>query len=357
MTDDRTPPEDPADEADQPNAAQQDAAHPAADQQHAEGQAADQQVTHDLGAPAPDAVAPPAPAGASGWAIAALVVGIGAFLVGLVPVVGLLVALVGVALGIVALVRRRRAQSGLGLGVTGVALSGVAAVTNVVVVAALVVAVPLGARLADEAANSWYGGDQGQVQGDDPDDSGLGEGDAGLDGIADRATTSTSCWSFSLPDDTWLSEDHSDAVSCSTSVLVADGTDLTWVDAAAVPAAVSAGLVPSTSTDRVADAVAALRQSWLPRLGTVVGEPEQTTLDGEPAALVRLATGPDLGTPVAVVVAWSPEDAAGTSSLTLVTLGDSESEFDHVDADDRTRAAATERTLTSLTGSWDWAGR
>ena len=356
MTDDRTPDEGTADDA-------------------------DRHATEELGRSAPDAPvaqptqpahpAQPAPAGqpaptrsgAIGWAIAALVVGIGAFLVGLVPVVGLLVALVGVALGVVALVRRRRAQSGLGLGVTGLALSGLAAVTNVAVVAVLVVAVPVGARLADEAASSWYGWDTGQGLDGDPYGPGQGHGysDADGDGAADPAAVTTSCWSFSLPDDASVSGDATDADACATSLGVADDIAVTPVEVVTVPAAVAEGLVPATSTDRVAEAVAALRPSWLPGVGTVVGEPEQTTLDGEPAALVRLATGDDLGTPAAVVVAWSPADATGASSLTLVSVGsDAHADLGYGSADDAsaaTRAAATERTLTSLTGTWDWAGR
>jgi hypothetical protein len=338
---------------------------------------ADRRATEELGGSAPDAplappaqpaqpagpALPPARSGASGWAIAALVVGIGAFLVGLVPVVGLLVALVGVALGVVALVRRRRAQSGLGLGVTGLALSGLAAVTNVAVVAVLVVAVPVGARLADEAASSWYGWDSGQGLDGDPYGPGQGHGYADGDGAADPAAVTTSCWSFSLPDDAWVSGDATDADACATSFGVADDIAVTPVEVVTVPAAVAEALVPATSTDRVADAVAALRPSWLPGVGTVVGEPEQTTLDGEPAALVRLAAGPDLGTPAAVVVAWSPADATGASSLTLVSVGpdaDADADLGDGSADDASvaaRAAATERTLTSLTATWDWAGR
>jgi hypothetical protein len=177
----------------------------------------------------------------------------------------------------------------------------------------------------------------------------------------------TSCWSFSLPDDAWVSGDDSDADAdaCATSFGVADDTAVTPVQVVTVPAAVAAGLVPATSTDRVADAVAALRPGWLPGVGTVVGAPEQTTLDGQPAALVRVATGDDLGTPAAVVVAWSPADATGTSSLTLATVGsDTDADlgygYDDGSTDDASaavRAAATERTLTSLTGTWDWAGR
>jgi hypothetical protein len=404
MTDDRTPAEGPADETDRARddgrateAVRPDGAVAAdhgetADQAETAdlGQAADDSPTLDLGheapagaeahgapggaptpasapapAPAPTPTAAPAPLGASGWAISALIVGIGAFLVGLVPVVGLLVALVGIALGIVALVRRRRTQSGLGLGVTGVVLSGVAAVTNVVVVAALAVVLPIGATLAGEFASARYGWDSGQGLDGDPYATGPDD-DGRTDGSGVPADVATSCWSFSLPDEAWSTGDVLDDGACSASVEAHDDVSASLVDVVTVPDAVTAGLVPASSADQVASAVEALRTSWLPAIGTVVGVPEQTTLDGQPAALVRLATGPDLSRESTVVVAFSPADAAGATSLTLVTVGpgygDDGYDYDYDDdvADDDAAAtaaerAATARTLTSLTGTWDWA--
>jgi len=300
----------------------------------------------------------PAPAlgGPGGWAIAALVVGVAAFLLGLVPVVGLVAALVGVALGVVALVRRR-ARSGLGLGVTGLVLSGLAAATNVAVVAVLVVATPIAARLVDEAASTWY--DRGQPAYVD---------DAGTDAAGD---VTTSCWTFRLPADTWAIGLDSDDATCRASLEVDDGSP-SWIDVVTVPAATAATLVPAAGDDPVA-AVEALRTSWLPAVGTVVGDPEQVELDGRPAALVRLATGTDLSAPAAVVVAWSPADASGASALTLVTVSQDGDGYE-VDADTGTdtgwdddaawaadvaasRAAATERVLDSLLTTWDWTDR
>jgi hypothetical protein len=383
MTDDRTPAEGPADETDQDRDRDRDRDRDAQDAGAAGAPETGEATHHEpapaadpapagrpagAGAPGPDPAPPSAaaaapavaqapaapPLGASGWAVAALVVGIGAFLVGLVPVVGLLVALVGVALGVVALVRRRRAQSGLGLGVTGVVLSGVAALTNVALLAALVVVVPLGARIADEAAGSWSGWDQGQGLDGDPTGPGTWP-DEGTGGTVDPADVTTDCWSFSLPDDAWTASDDTDAEACTTSLEIADEVAATSVEVVSVPAAVSAVLVPATSTDRVADAVAALRPSWLPGVGTVVGEPEATTLGGQPAAVVRLAAGSDLAAPAAVVVVWSPADAAGASSLTLVAVGGDDDDSWSGDATDAARAAATDRALTSLTTTWDWA--
>jgi hypothetical protein len=342
MTDDRTPADSPADDADRkttdengPSAPDAPVAPPAQPTQPA-GPA---QPTQPAG-PAQ----PPVRDGAGGWAITALIVGIGAFLVGLVPVVGLLVALAGVALGVVALVLGRRRRRGLGLGITGVALSGVAAATNVAVLTVLLIALPIADRASREAVEAL-----GRL-----DDSDYGTTSVTPDSPADYAS---SCWTFSLPAGTWASQDGTDA--CTTSLDVTDDAAAasTSVDVVTVPAAVASGLVPEASADRVADG--ALRPSWLPAVGTVVGEPEQTTLDGQPAALVRLATGNDLGAPAAVVVAWSPADVTGASSLTLVTVrADVDEDLGDDSSDPATagaRAGATERTLTSVTSTWDWA--
>jgi hypothetical protein len=352
MTDDRTPADSPADDADRKTTDENGRSAHDAPVAPREQPTQPAQPAQPAG-PTPPAepagpMQPPVREGAGGWAIAALVVSIGAFLVGLVPVVGLLVALAGVALGVVALVLGRRRRRGLGLGITGVALSGVAAATNVAVLTVLLIALPIADRASREAVEAL-----GRL-----DDSDYGTTSVTPDSPADYAS---SCWTFSLPAGTWASQDGTDA--CTTSLDVTDDAAAasTSVDVVTVPAAVASGLVPEASADRVADAVAALRPSWLPAVGTVVGEPEQTTLDGQPAALVRLATGNDLGAPAAVVVAWSPADATGASSLTLVTVAaatDLDLGYDSEDdASDNpaARAGATERTLTSVTSTWDWA--
>ena len=82
-------------------------------------------------APAPYGVAPnfanPVPS-AKGFALAALIVGIAAFLTGWTPVLGVLLGITAVVLGIVALVRRQRK----GMAITGLALGAVALVVSLV---------------------------------------------------------------------------------------------------------------------------------------------------------------------------------------------------------------------------------
>ena len=77
----------------------------------------------------PGVTAPPPglPGKQSGLALAALIVGIGAFLFGLVPVFGALVGAVGVTLGILAL----RRQQSKGMAVTGIILGGLAVLASV----------------------------------------------------------------------------------------------------------------------------------------------------------------------------------------------------------------------------------
>lgn len=85
-------------------------------------------------APAPEG---PTPAGKSkgrGLALAALLVGAGAFLIGWVPAIGALVAVVGIVLGVVAL----RVGQSKAMSWTGIVLGALAAITSVIV---LVVAI------------------------------------------------------------------------------------------------------------------------------------------------------------------------------------------------------------------------
>lgn len=84
--------------------------------------------------------APIAPtSGPGGVAIAALVVGILAFLSGWVPIVGLILAVAGLVLGILAL----RQPRGKALGITAIVLSGLAAVTGVLVLIGVLFWVPM----------------------------------------------------------------------------------------------------------------------------------------------------------------------------------------------------------------------
>lgn len=87
----------------------------------------------------PSAYAQPAPSsGVGGMAIAALVVGIGAFIFGWVPFFGLVVAVVGIVLGVLAL----RQPRGKGFGITALVLSGLAALSGIFMIVLLFVIIP-----------------------------------------------------------------------------------------------------------------------------------------------------------------------------------------------------------------------
>jgi hypothetical protein len=75
----------------------------------------------------------PGPGAAKGLALAALIVGIVAFLTGLVPVFGAIVGIAAIVLGILAL-RRRQPKA---LAVTGLALGAVAVVASILVTAGI----------------------------------------------------------------------------------------------------------------------------------------------------------------------------------------------------------------------------
>lgn len=99
----------------------------------------------DAAPPAPTAVATAPSAAtetpvkkASGLAIAALIVGIIAFLIGLLPVVGAIVGAAGVTLGIIALVKKQSK----GLAITALVLSGVAVLASIGVTAGITANLP-----------------------------------------------------------------------------------------------------------------------------------------------------------------------------------------------------------------------
>ena len=90
---------------------------------------APQQPTADT-LPETTTTLPPQPSPAKkpmGLALAALIVGIGAFLFGLIPVFGALVGIAAVVLGIVAL----RKQQSKGMAVTGIVLGGIAVLASI----------------------------------------------------------------------------------------------------------------------------------------------------------------------------------------------------------------------------------
>lgn len=79
---------------------------------------------------------------ARGLALAALIVGIVAFLTGLIPVVGLLIGLAAVVVGILALIKKQPK----GLAITGTVLGAIALITSIAMTAGLGAAINAGPR-------------------------------------------------------------------------------------------------------------------------------------------------------------------------------------------------------------------
>ena len=84
---------------------------------------------------------PIAATGPGGMAIAALIVGIVAFLLCWIPFLGLVIAVVGIVLGILAL----RHPRGKAFGITAIVLSGLAALTGIVMLLAVFAWLPMAA--------------------------------------------------------------------------------------------------------------------------------------------------------------------------------------------------------------------
>lgn len=110
---------------------------------------AHQSSTTTAGTPRWETYQPGQPPGRSRLGVAALVVGVVVLLLAFLPALGTLLALGGVALGVVAMVTARRAQTPTGLPVIGTILSGVAVLVSL---APLLVTIPfIGSLLPDDA--------------------------------------------------------------------------------------------------------------------------------------------------------------------------------------------------------------
>lgn len=97
-------------------------------------------MNHDgpAGAAQPERAVPPAPGGRQSFAVAALIVGIVALLVGWIPLIGAVVGAGAIALGVLA-ARRKRAP---GKWVTGLTMGSLALLTSVAMTVAVIVVAP-----------------------------------------------------------------------------------------------------------------------------------------------------------------------------------------------------------------------
>jgi hypothetical protein len=230
-------------------------------------------------------VPPPPPAytstprvAVSGFPVAALVVGTIAFLVGWLPFAGIVIGIVGIVLGSLA----ARSAVRRGLAITGLVLSAIATVINVLVVIVVLVWLPAIERDRVDPFTST------------PD--------------ADPATplVDTSCYRFDLParyegNDYDVESWNESAPDCIAQVEIwsADG-ESTGAGVTVTPyTASTANLVSDGGTpEGVADFV---EQNGMTGSGTLVIDRKAVVLAGAPATLTRYDRASTAGTSVMVV--------------------------------------------------------
>lgn len=115
--------------------------------------AEEQPVTTEVTPPPTQSTLPtptPAPAGATnGLAIAAMVVGIVAFISGWIPFWGLLAGAAAVVLGVLAL----KKPTGKGMSITGIVTGGLAALTSLIFTVLFIITLAAGSAIVNEAHN------------------------------------------------------------------------------------------------------------------------------------------------------------------------------------------------------------
>lgn len=244
--------------------------------------------------------APPS-AKAGGIAIGALVVGIVAFLLGLVPVLGLLLAIVGIVLGILAL----RGRAGRGLGITGLILSAFAFLTNIAVIVVLAV-IPWGSignaieEGATDAIEDQYGV---------PDDS-----------LPDFETQSvdTPCYYFEGPAGFINDLSDDDVENCFTELelwgeMDADGT-IANTGVGAVHGSVYVEPIRSSTTAEwapngtVDEMVESMSTGYIAEFGTPISLREPVALDGAEGNLTRVESDSESTQTKALIVLKAPQE-------------------------------------------------
>lgn len=263
----------------------------------------------------------------AGLAITALVVGIVAFFGGWIPLIGLLLGIAGVITGIVAL-RRRQSR---GFSLTGIVLSAVAIITNIIVTIIVIVALVTGGLAAFIT---------GAAQASDPDALGT-------------QPIETPCYSFDGPAG-YIDNIDSDAVAACNSELQlwgeqnADGTiDNTGVGAiwgSVNVEAVDVVTGEDISIDGTLDTlIDELNRDFIPSFGEVISLREPVTLDGAEANITRVTSEAATTETKALIVGFSPEiypTAADDVNLFVISVVIPDGSGDAV--------------IAALVDSWRW---
>lgn len=250
----------------------------------------------------------PPTSGVGGLAIAALIVGIVAFLSGWVPIVGLVIAIVGIVLGILAV----RQPRGKGLGITGIILSGLAALTGIVMLVITFVLIPSAANNAQV-----FGDDADQWAEEVPDQEQTEEGfDEAEFSTVSGQLIDTPCWSYDGPQ-YFTNNISEDAVAACSGKLELwgewddeghfhpTGVGMTAGEISVMPVdtATSDGFGTVGDVDA---AIEGLQDSFFSQQGGALIDEELVTLDGSEAKLLRYESSSPETQTKAFVVTYAP---------------------------------------------------
>jgi len=272
-------------------------------------------------------VDPTPPQTAGGLAIAALIVGIGAFLFGLVPVFGLILGIAGVVLAILAF----RSHRGRGLALGGLIGSILAILTNIVVIIILIVAATLTPDTSDTS-------DTETLPGDEP-------------APVTSQAIDTPCYSFEGPA-SYINDVNTAAIAgCSTQLelwgeLDEDGT-FTNTGVGAIWGTVTVEPIRVETSDTWSDGtldgtMEYLNGEFIPSLGTVISD-ERGDLGGQEANITVVDSTEEETTHKAAIVAYGPKAyPTENGDVQVVVIS-----FTTVEDDG-------EEILQQLLDTWEW---
>lgn len=277
----------------------------------------------------------PQPSPGGGIAIAALIVGIVAFLLGWIPVLGLIVAAVGIVLGIVAV--RKPTRKGFGWAAIG--LSALAAITSIVTtIVFLIIPLTVVSTLPAITDPTPY------VSEDDTSESDVDEWSAVSGQLID-----TPCWSYDGPEYFVNNISDSDVDACMGALELwgewqADGTfKPTGVGSIAgqiqvdpYSAANVEALAPGGDVDAIVDAIESSQQ-YFSQQGTIISLHEPTTIGGVPATITRVdSNAADTKTKAFITVLLPEGYDVGGTQVTLFIISvttpyeNGDEQIDHV---------------------------
>lgn len=263
-----------------------------------------------------------APQQGGGLALAAFIVGIVAFLLGWLPILGAVIAVAGIVLGILA-VRKpvRRWQGWVGIG-----LSALALLTSLI----LTVLFGLGGAIDDyqsgqdpyESGDSYDSGDAGDD--DTAEDADVEVLDEEVYSVVSGQAIDTPCWSYDGPqyfvnnissDDEalcigklqlWSDQQNENGVIVPTGV----GSIMGQIGVEPVTSSYAASLSPGTDVDAMVDALKPVY--FDDQGGTITSLHESITLDGVPANITRIDSDADHTQTKAFITAFAPAPYAVT---------------------------------------------